>query len=286
MRSRPPVDHLISDAGQFDISFDPEAFDVAIRSQGVRLVHYRAMRCPVGMTDVSDGQRPHPDHSGCSNGFLHTKVGVVTGLFTSNSKHKNSNDLGYWDGSTVQVTLPRTYDEVEEALVIAPFDRFYLDEQSLTVTTWQLFTADESGYDRLKYPVVAVEELVDSRGERYRRCDDFEVQEGRLHWTGSRRPGVQLDVGPGTAQSRGCVCSIRYSYHPYYIVGQIVHELRVTQVQDQDTGERRLIRMPQSVVVHREYVNPEKSGDHQEVRKSIDADVMRNILGPGMGGTR
>ena len=50
------------------VSFDPDAFDDALRAQGVQYVHWRAMRCPVGLTDRYSERRVHDDHSGCSNG--------------------------------------------------------------------------------------------------------------------------------------------------------------------------------------------------------------------------
>lgn len=281
---RRPVNHLVTDIPPHDISFDAEAFDAAIRSQGVKLVHYRAMRCPVGMTDISDGQRPHPDHEGCSNGFIYTKVGTVTALFIGNSKHKQSHDLGFWDGSTVQVSFPRQYDESLEELAVAPFDRFYLDETSLTVPTWQLFLHHETGDDRLKYPVATVEELVDYRGERYYQDEDFTVCQGRIKWIGAHRPSQQLDVGPVPSGDRGAVCSIRYRYTPYWICGQVLHELRVSQIQNDISGERSLQRMPQSVMLHREYVALNKQQDTEEVRSPVDADVLRQVLGPSYGG--
>ena len=43
-----PTD-LITEIDPHQISFDVEAFDLAIRSQGVRLQHFQATRCPVGM---------------------------------------------------------------------------------------------------------------------------------------------------------------------------------------------------------------------------------------------
>jgi hypothetical protein len=54
------------------ISFDLEAFDNAIFSYGTKLVHYRAMRCPIGVTDRNDIHHSQADHDGCSNGFMYT----------------------------------------------------------------------------------------------------------------------------------------------------------------------------------------------------------------------
>ena len=56
------------------VEFDPEEFDVAIRGAGVGFVHYRAMKCPVGIVDRDDSRRPHEDHSGCFNRVFFTRA--------------------------------------------------------------------------------------------------------------------------------------------------------------------------------------------------------------------
>ena len=282
-RNKEIVNDVITDIPHYRVSFDVEAFDTAIRSQGVKLIHYQALRCPIGMTNLDDHQRPHPDHEGCSNGFLFTKVGVITGLFTSNSKHKNAMELGFWDGSTVQVTFPRQYDDnPDRKLYVAPFDRFFLAEGNVVVPTWQLFLYDESGINKLKYPVEEVQDIVDSQGLRYRQCDDFVIENGAIKWVG-KRPAQQIDLGPGMGNGfgtdRGSVCSVRYTYRPYWFVGQMMHEIRVTQVTEEADG-RHLERMPQAAILHREYVALTKEQDQSGLPTSrVDADTLRNVLG-------
>ena len=82
--------HLTGD----QVTFDLDAFDDFVRAQGVKLVHYRAQRCPVGMVALGDSRRPHPHHEGCFNGFVYTKVGCVTASFTSNNKRQSQEDIG------------------------------------------------------------------------------------------------------------------------------------------------------------------------------------------------
>lgn len=285
------TNHLITDIPAVDVSFDKGAFDRAIRSQGVKLVHFKALRCPVGMTDIGDQRRPHPDHSGCSGGFLFFKAGPVTALFQGNSKHKTPTDVGFYDGSTAQVTLPTTYDDSEAPLVVAPFDRFYLDEESITVPMWQLFIHHETGQDRVKYPVIAVEELVDSRGAKYKQDVDFCVHDGQIDWIG-RRPAAEIDLGPGTGNGfgtdRGAVCSVRYLYRPFWYCGQVMHEIRISQIQNPMTGERTLERMPQSIMLHREYVSLNKQQDGSELGPGggtpPDSEYLRQVLGSMNGG--
>jgi hypothetical protein len=212
---------------------------------------------------------------------LYTKVGTITALFTGNSKHKNLEDVGFYDGSTVQVTLPREYDDPPgESIFVAPFDRFYLEEESLVVPIWQQFIHHESGRDRLKYPAVKVQTLIDSAGIRYFQGSDFTVtSEGELRWIGNQ-PTPQLDLG-GSTTTRGAVCSVRYLYRPYWYVGQIVHELRVTQISD--GADRSIQRMPQAIVLHREYVALTRD-QNDPGESAIDADALRRVLGPTSGG--
>ena len=281
---RDTMNDVVTDIPRHQISWDVDAFDDALRSQGVSLIHWTATRCPVGMTDIGDHQRPHPDHSGCQNGFLYTQAGVITALFTGNGKSKRGDELGWWDGSTVQVSTPRFYDDPpEERFYPAPFDRFYLNEESLVVPTWQLFIHHESGVDRLKYPVSKVISLTDARGDSYHEGDDFLVVGGTIQWRGTKRPTPELAIGPGMSgvgSDRGAVCSVRYLYRPYYYVGQVAHEIRVSQVSAPD-GSRSIQRMPQALVLHREYLPLQRDS---EAVAGTNADALRTVLGPMNGG--
>jgi hypothetical protein len=236
------------------VSFDVEAFDQALRSQGVTFVHYRAMRCPVGMVDEFDTRRPHEDHAGCSNGFLYTKAGEITCLFTGNSTQGQLTEIGVMDGSTVSVTMPRTYDGTKEPVYIAQFDRLYLAEEKIVVVNWQLFKHSPAGKDKLNFPVVEVQDLVDAKGRRF-HAPDFEIAAGQIHWLTNTRPGLDPETG------KGLVCSARYTYRPYWYVKSLVHEVRVTQAENPYTGVREVHRMPQALVLQREYIFEKQERD-------------------------
>lgn len=246
------------------ISFDIDAFDQLLRSQGVTFTHYRAMKCPVGMIDEFDTRRPHEDHSDCSNGFLYTKAGEVTALFAGNSTSNNATEAGYVDGSTVNVTLPRFYDDgSEDRIYIAPFDRLYLAEEGIVVVNWQTYRHSDMAVDKLTFPVVFVQDLVDAQGRRY-ASGDFEIREGRIYW-GRNRPGMDPETG------RGLICSVRYTYRPYWYVKNLVHEVRVTQAEDPYTGVRKVQRMPQAIVLQREYIF--EKNDRDDAAPDLDRQV-------------
>jgi hypothetical protein len=251
------------------VSFDVDAFDELIRSQGVTFVHWRAMRCPVGMIDPFDSRRPHEDHSGCSNGFLYTKAGVITASFQGNGNQANVGELGVTDGSTVSVTMPRFYDGTQTPVYMAPFDRLYLAEENLVVVNWQLFQADPLGRDKLNFPAVTVQDLVDSQAKRYEQ-PDFEIREGRIVWLTGNRPGLDPETG------KGLVCSIRYTYRPYWYVKTLVHEVRVSQAENPITGAREIVRMPQAIVLQREYIFEKEDRDPE----SVKPDSPRQVQAP------
>lgn len=256
------------------IAFDPEDFDDAIRSQGIQLVHYRAMRCPVGLIDQYDSRRPHDDHSGCSNGFIYTEAGTITCLFTGVTDDQKQQDVGLLDGSTVQVTAPRFYDDDEGfqgdvEVQIAPFDRLYLKEEAVTVPHWQLATAHVTGRDKLSFPIKSVIDVMDAKGKRY-LAGDYRVDDGQLVWV-NQGPGVD----PNT--DKGIVFAIRYTYRPYFYVSRIMHQVRVAQVETMI--DRQVMRMPQSFLLSREYVYENQQNDEQ----AVEPTNSRQMKAPGTG---
>jgi hypothetical protein len=243
------------------VDFDQDAFDNLVKRVGVPLIHYKAIRSPVGMVSRDDIRKPNGDSTSTnSNGFIYKRAGVITGLFTNVNNSNRMADLAEMDGSTVEVTLPRFYDDSPETSVRAVrYDRMYLHDPRITVTDWQIFTAHETGYDRLTYPVVDVELLVDSFGEEYDSKNDFVIWNGQIKWTGKRPPA-------------NTVCSVRYQYRPYWYVSRLIHEVRVTN-KENVLGERETIRMPIRVTLQREYVfendtnNPEAPQDSRQVKQ-------------------
>lgn len=255
----------------YAITFDIEAFDELVRRQGVTLVHWRAMRCPVGMIDEHDTRRPHEDHSGCSNGFLYTRAGEATCLFTGNGTSTNPMETGLGEASTVSVTPPRFYDGKTERLHVAPFDRMYLAEESIIVVNWQTYRHNPSGTDQLAFPVVNVWDLIDSNGVRY-TLGDFEIVGGKIHWVGNR-PGLDPETG------KGLVCSIRYGYRPFWYVKHLVHEVRVSQAENPQTGQREVARLPYALVMNREYVSLKEDNDELATPKA-KPENNRQVLPP------
>lgn len=255
-------------------AFDIEAFDEAIQSHGVRFVHYRGMRNPVGLTDRFDSRRTEDDHSGASNGLIYTKAGCIAALFTGNSKDIRAMEAGMLDAGTAQITVARNYVETTEPIYLHPMDRLYLEEESVLVTHQQLVESHETGDDRLRFPAVQVLDLVDSRNIRYTQNVEFKVEDGRIHWCSPNRPGIDPVTG------KGRVYAVRYLMRPFWYVDRMLHEVRVAQFEHPLTGSRGTARMPQSAIIQREYVYQNEDKDDQAPNPASP----RQVNGPRSGG--
>lgn len=266
------------------VSFDPEAFDTLIRTQGVDMVHFRAMPCPVGMIDPNDQRHPREHHESCSNGYIYTKGGNVICSFLSNSKEARQIDIGRLDGSSVTVSFPRFYEKEnvnapDVPVQPAPFDRIYLKDEAITVVTWERFACSVTNIDRLRFPALHVTDMMDARGVRYAEGVDFTVVAGKVHWNKGRSPGQD-------AQSRrGVVCAVRYVYRPFWYVQKMMHEVRVAQVED-IMGERKTMRFPQQMLLQREVVFENEQADDQakkSARQNPGADDSSFSINPVLG---
>lgn len=266
MANRSPDGNVALDASLTTVSFNIERFDNFLRSQGVKLVHWRSMRCPVGISDKYDIRRTHEDHSGCSNGRLYTRSGEVTCLFTSNGNKQDQQDYGLHDGGTVQTTAPVSYDGCDTVVDVAPFDRFYLNEEVITVPHSQLVEAHATGHDRLDFPVVSVVDIVDSHGVRH-GSDEYKIEDGQVVWTNG---GLPFDA----VLNKGTVYAIRFTYRPYWYVQRLLHQIRIAQVETM--LERKVARMPQQFVLQREYIFEKAEKDPQ----APDPEDPRQVKGP------
>lgn len=247
------------------VSFDADAFDIAIRSQGVILEHWRAVKCPVGLGDRFDIRHTHKDGSNCSNGFFYIKAGIVTALFTGNSNRMDQQDYGVLDAANVNCTFARTYDDCDEPIDLMPNDRIYLAQEEILVPHRQLVQSHETGRDRLDFLAVKVVSIVDSDGHVH-GPDDYDIVNGQIVW---KNGGLPYDP----EEKKGMVYSIRFQYRPYWYVKHLPHQIRVAQVQTEEG--RTITRMPQQAALQREYVFEKVEKD------STDPDDPRTVQGPG-----
>lgn len=253
------------------VSMDPSGFDELINTNGVVFIHHKAILCPLNVVDRMDIRSSHLDCK-CSNGHLYERAGEVTAFFSGNSTNSVFENAGIVDGSTIQVTLPRRYDDKDVPVICAEYDRFYLRDHVGFASHQQRFEASQTGLERLEFPAEFVEFLMDARGESYRQDIDFVLDRGFVKWTTDRRPGFDPVAG------KGVVCSIRYHFQPHWYCQRIMHEIRVIRDVDIITGEVTTARMPFAVLLQRETVFRDKA------RTSATDNDPRAGAGPQTGG--
>jgi hypothetical protein len=267
--SKPPgPNHNNLYLSQEVVHFDPVAFDLAIRSNGVIMEHWRAIVCPIGIDDRFD-TRSHGDHDGCSNGYIYKYAGDVTVFFSGNSSSSHLEDMGIIDGSTTQITLPRYYDGTDKQVAVQHYDRFFLKEPVAACVTTQKVEAHVTGLDRLQYLATEVEHVIDQNNVEYSPVD-YVVEKGRIRWIG-KRPAFNATTG------KGITYSIRYRYSPFWYVKNIMHEVRVGRVFDMVNKKSMLMRLPYAAQLQREYAF------ESEERENDGKSTVRDAKGPRSG---
>jgi len=277
-RSREPKStdamQMIFKLGQYAQSFDMGAFDQLISSQGVKVVHYRAVPDPTGMASIGDVHNVQSKRQS-SDGFLYKEQGELTLWFSQNTSDWSIEIEGMTKHDAAVVTSQLFYENCpEKEVILAPYDRFFLKDIEVRVVATQYVEANSTGTDKLQYPATCVEHLIDADGKEYEEGKNFIITpEGFLKWTSQERPGFNEKLG------RGTVYSIRYRYTPYFVVAKMLHEIRVSQVTDQMTFERKLQRMPFQALVIREHILSDQNRD-----PNMNLMDQRFQLAPKVGG--
>jgi hypothetical protein len=255
------------------------AFDNNIRNSGVQMCHFTVTPCPVGRISKFDTlNKPHPDHAGCQNGHIYTFAGKVTVLFTGNTKRPNYAEGETINGSTAQASIPRFYDDNPTCpVIVSPWDRFTFHEPPFQVVHWELIDSNEQGNDRLKFPAVEIQQLIDNRGIGYQPCQDFVIDgNGDIQWLTNNRPGTDPDTG------KGRLYSVRYLYNPFYYCSGLGHEVRVLPAITPD-GKRQMMQAPRQITLERE--NTFRMGEHDDETQSTAKDAkIRQFRAPSSGG--
>ena len=242
------------------ISFNPKAFDQLVDTHGIKMTHYRGIPDPRGMLSRGDARSANME-SRSTDGMLYKEAGCVTGYFANNSDSIGAQPDFSIAHATAYLTFPRYYDKSKEPLLLANWDRLYIKDIEMRVTTAQYLEANATGIDKLHFPATCVEHLIDSYGNEYQEKKDFVItKDGDIQWLHQYRPGWNAELG------RGTVYAIRYRYTPFFIVNRLIHEIRVANVTDPGTFKRTLERMPYSVEVVREHVFLDTNRDDQSFK--------------------
>ena len=262
-------------------SFDLQAFRDFINSQGVRVVHFRAVPDPTGKTSRGDNRAIDGQARRSSDGFVYEEAGIRQVLVYSNAEQENFVAEGAIEYSTAYMTLPDfDEDKPDCPVLVMPWDRFYLKDIEIRVLARQDIESNSTGIDRLNFPATCVEHLRDANGVKYEEGKHFQITEdGNIKWISQVRPGWNQELG------RGTVYSIRYRYTPFFVCNKLLHEIRVSQVTDSNTQERRVERMPYQIEVLRENVFRDVNNADNDVQPKEDprfqgAPPSGGMLGP------
>lgn len=282
-RESKPTDAMqqIFKLGQYQQSFDMFAFEQLIAGQGVKVIHYRAVPDPSGMAAIGDVHAVQSKRQS-SDGFIYKEVGELSLWFSSNTSDWNVEIEGMTKHDAAVITSQLWYENCpEKEVLLAPYDRFYLKDIEVRVIATQYVEANTTGIDKLQYPATCVEHLIDADGKEYFEKKDFEITaEGFIKWISQNRPGFNEKL------ARGMVYSIRYRYTPYFVVARMLHEIRVSQVTDPMTFDRKLQRSPFQALVIREHVLSDQNRDpHQDImdQRFQAAPPVGGVNGPSDG---
>lgn len=220
---------------------DPQAFDDRIRSNGVRLRHFKAIPCAGSDTESGSIRSTHEEH-GCFNGFHYKDAGCFIGVIQNNPVNKVVRPEGLVDSSICYVLLPRFYEDGVEQMHFCTWDRIEIancSEPAMWVPYWQKMQYSQTRIDRPRFPIEKIEYVIDTLGNEYTNNVDFRIVGGNIHWVNpTNQPGFDLMTGNGTPYA------VRYLYKPAMYVNRCIHQIRILNTLDPMSGEKKEVRFP------------------------------------------
>lgn len=235
-----------------DVSVRAEAYDQILKNRGIRVIHRRALVCPNVL--ALDTNSHTPECPNCDNsGFMYYGDREIIGTFNGNSMEKTFEQHGVWEIGTAVMTFPSEYADGTEA-DFQQFDR--LEIPDFTVRLYELLeylpTADNTQsvrYDIEKVDFMVVTNVGPKLAQRIFNVGvDFNIVNGDIVWVDGKQPNYDASA------QRGQVIAVAYYANPIYIVIQSLRELRITQEMDPATGMKVARRMPQEVLVRRDFL--------------------------------
>ncbi len=235
-----------------DPSIKGISFDQLLKNRGIRFLHHIAAPCP-NMKSINANNHD-PNCIFCDDSqIIHLPPKEIWGVFTSNSLEKMYEIQGVWEIGTAVVTFPTEYPVGGQA-DFNTFDWLVCPDFEIRLSDIKEYDPDQNSGIELRYPIVKVESMISVRnGLLYNYVEgiDYTIVSGNIAWIAGKEPYFDL------ASQTGEVISILYTANPVYSVLNVMHELRVTQEYDIVTGQKIARRMPQQVLVKREFlVNP------------------------------
>jgi len=233
-----------------DPSLKGSSFDELLRNRGIRFFHKKATPCP--NVNSLDDNNHDPDCPHCDgSGILFYQEKELIGLFISNSVEKLFEVQGVWEVGTAVCSFPTIYEDGTQA----DFNTFdQLTCPDFEIRLWELkeFEPSSDNQQRLRYPIANIDSMssVDAAGNLkfFEKETDFNLVDGNIEWVSGKEPPYD------SVNEIGEVLSISYYANPVYNVLQHMHELRVTQQLIDGSPSKQAIRLPQQVLVKRDFL--------------------------------
>lgn len=245
----PPFPNVINDP-----SLQGQNFEQLLEQRGIRFLHRRATPCP-NLRTIDD--RGHdPNCTFCQDGYVYYGEQEIVGVFYGNALDRLYEIQGEWEIGQAVITFPAEYASGEQA-DFNSFDQLVIPD--FTMRLWEMKEYQETadGLQRLRYPIVNTDYVakVDKATNTLVELEegvDFEVVGGNIRWLPGKEPGIIAD--PDTQEERGELITYSYFAYPVFIVQHLMHELRATQQYNPATGEKITIRLPQQVLVKKDFI--------------------------------
>jgi len=254
-----------------DPSIDPIAFEQLIKNRGLRWRHEKAVPCP-NIGDIEIGMHD-PNCTICSNGMIFYGCSEIHGIFSNNRLEKMYEVMGIWDIGEAVVTFSAYKDGLDGtpgaggAIDLQHFDKLVCLDYEFRFS--EHIEHSPTGIDRLRYPALEVEFLATKSNQYYPNTHFVIDVNGNIQWITQTQPAYdQLN-------ERGEVYSISYTAQPVFYVVQLMHEIRATKAIDPLTGQNKAVRLPQQVLIRRDYL----------FLKKDDKDGLGSMGSPRSGGT-
>jgi hypothetical protein len=254
----------------WDPQFDAAGFNELIQNRGLRFLQFKAVPCPNVKDLQTQLHNPNCTTDGCENGFLMFPANEgrpIYGMFYQAKLERFFEINGLWDTGSAIVTFTSYARGPAPDFKPGAGEMIDFSINDKIVCLDFLFSWSErlehspTGLDRLKYPAKTVEFLAD-KDRRYQFGVDFSItEEGRILWLTGNRPkrDPNLDIG--------AIITIRYQANPVFYIDQMLHELRATKGINRETGALQAIRLPQQVLMKRDYLYADKN-DHEGEQSS------------------
>jgi hypothetical protein len=241
----PGVSRIQMPTPLIETTLNPAIFEQFIKAQGVRMIHSRPVPCPYVRSLANLDHDPACPN--CFNGFVYYHPTEFIGAFMGNMLERKFGLNGTWDVDQCQIIVP-VYNQQNELMDVQYFDQIMLPDAPL-VRYYQRVEHNQSGMDRLHFPAVTVDFLIDSAGKRYRPDVDFVISQGKIQWIGNR-PGWDPTL------DRGIVYSVNYYTRPTFTVLQLPHHLRLAQTMSPEgVGAPNVTaRFPQLAVCRKDFI--------------------------------